>query len=78
MCGIGGIVTSDREIQPVLDKMMSSLAHRGPDNQTSFTTENLGLAHTRLSIIDLSESSNHRWYWIYWKSYLPLTFRKGL
>ncbi len=58
MCGIGGIVTSDREIQPVLDKMMSSLAHRGPDNQTSFTTENLGLAHTRLSIIDLSESSN--------------------
>lgn len=58
MCGIAGIVTSKREIQPLLDCMMNSLVHRGPDNQNSFVSGNLGLAHTRLSIIDLSETAN--------------------
>ena len=51
MCGIAGIVTSQRDIQPLLDSMMNSLFHRGPDNQTSYVLDSLGLAHTRLSIL---------------------------
>ena len=38
--------------------MKTSLLHRGPDNQTSYLQENLGLVHTRLSIIDLTEKAN--------------------
>jgi asparagine synthase (glutamine-hydrolysing) len=58
MCGIAGIISSERPIQTILDNMMESLEHRGPDNQSSYIEGNLGLAHTRLSIIDLSEEAN--------------------
>ncbi|RTZ14662.1 asparagine synthase (glutamine-hydrolyzing) [Vibrio aquaticus] len=56
MCGIvGGVgdVTSD-----LLDKMLSEIQHRGPDNTDTYHSEGVGLGHARLSIIDLSESSN--------------------
>ena len=58
MCGIAGIVSSKRSLKPVLNDMKDSLFHRGPDNQTSYVAGNLGLIHTRLSIIDLSETAN--------------------
>ena len=58
MCGIAGIISSERPLQPILDNMKDLLIHRGPDNQTSFISDNMGLVHTRLSIIDLSNSAN--------------------
>ena len=58
MCGIAGIISTKRDIKPILEIMKSSLFHRGPDNQTSYLQGNLGLVHTRLSIIDLSEKAN--------------------
>jgi asparagine synthase (glutamine-hydrolysing) len=56
MCGIAGVVYSDRH-RPVerstLQRMASSIAHRGPDGEGFFVEGPVGLAHRRLSIIDL-------------------------
>ena len=38
----------------MLDNMAQRLAHRGPDGQGRHVAGNLGLVHTRLSIIDLA------------------------
>ena len=59
MCGISGILSKNKGlIEPLLKSMMKSLHHRGPDNSSFYINNNLGLAHSRLSIIDLDESSN--------------------
>ncbi len=60
MCGIAGVYgrfpfDSRRS---ALKKMAGSLAHRGPDGSRIFEDELIGLVHTRLSIIDLSEAGN--------------------
>ena len=57
MCGIVGIWDYKNKISRYdLGKMQKSLAHRGPDDEGIFIDEGgkLGLAHQRLSIIDLS------------------------
>jgi len=65
MCGICGKISlkSENVSFDLIDRMMSSLAHRGPDDEGSFiksTATNggsqitVGLGHKRLSIIDLS------------------------
>jgi asparagine synthase (glutamine-hydrolysing) len=57
MCGIAGIFdgTAKREIdRPLLERMSASLLHRGPDASGVHVEPGLGLAHQRLSIIDLS------------------------
>lgn len=58
MCGIAGIVglnagsaSPDRR---ALIRMASSLRHRGPDEFGVYVDDRAGLAHSRLSIIDLS------------------------
>lgn len=54
MCGIAGIL--EREEQPdqqLLWRMINLLAHRGPDRQQVCRVGHFGLAHARLSIIDL-------------------------
>jgi asparagine synthase (glutamine-hydrolysing) len=56
MCGIAGIVYADpaRPVdRAVLKSMSDSLAHRGPDAEGFFVEPGVGLAHRRLSIIDL-------------------------
>ena len=61
MCGIAGAVeTADpsRLNEPVLHRMASLIAHRGPDNQGVWLAPPVGLAHRRLSIIDLSAAGN--------------------
>lgn len=61
MCGITGyyLFKSDSSLnQEVLKKMSDKIAHRGPDYQGVFTNEKVGLAHNRLSIIDLSADAN--------------------
>src|SRR5690606_20518200 len=46
--------------------MINSLRHRGPDANGYFLTSNnnitIGLGHTRLSILDLSDSANQPFY----------------
>ena len=58
MCGIAGFwITKTVENHPaeLLDRMASTLAHRGPDDSGSFYDHaGLGLAFRRLSIIDIS------------------------
>ena len=60
MCGIVGIVSRE-EIDPnLMDKMIRSLHHRGPDSTGKFFSDDykVALGHTRLSIIDLSVKAN--------------------
>lgn len=56
MCGICGIVNSDRS-EPVdpnlVERMTTVLVHRGPDDDGYFVEGNAGFGHRRLSIIDL-------------------------
>ncbi len=57
MCGIAGIVELSPAAGPdraILERMASLLAHRGPDDQGIAVIGPAGLAHRRLSIIDLS------------------------
>jgi asparagine synthase (glutamine-hydrolysing) len=57
MCGIAGIVAADRltagEIAR-LPRMRDVLVHRGPDEAGLYIDDLAGLAHRRLSIIDLA------------------------
>ena len=54
MCSICGIVGHHE--QGALEKMMDSLAHRGPDDKGSFVSDDVELGHNRLSIIDTSSN----------------------
>ena len=57
MCGICGVVYSDRENkieQHTLKKMSDVITHRGPDDEGFYINQHVGLAMRRLSIIDLS------------------------
>lgn len=55
MCGIAGfsLKNSARATKAALAPMAKALAHRGPDGDGFFTHQNVGLAHRRLSIIDV-------------------------
>jgi asparagine synthase (glutamine-hydrolysing) len=58
MCGIAGIVASDRlreEERARLPMMRDVLVHRGPDEAGFFADDHAGLVHRRLSIIDLAQ-----------------------
>ena len=64
MCGIAGFFdgnadfTANREkYENILQKMQQSILHRGPDEQGIYLGKRAGLAHTRLSIIDLKDGS---------------------
>jgi asparagine synthase (glutamine-hydrolysing) len=52
MCGIAGFV--GRGSEQTLSAMIGTLAHRGPDDTGVLLTGDVGFAHARLSIIDLS------------------------
>ena len=61
MCGIAGVVTSDRPIAdpPALARRLAdALAHRGPDGEGVWTSpsSNVLLVHRRLAIIDVGPS----------------------
>lgn len=73
MCGIAGFVDIERrsdgkELERLANAMAGSLRHRGPDAAGIWVDEDSGvaLAHTRLSIIDLSEAGAQ-----------PMTSRSG-
>lgn len=59
MCGIAGYYSrTDFFEKEDLCKMTKVLRHRGPDAEGFFSDNIVGLGHTRLSIIDLSERAN--------------------
>jgi asparagine synthase (glutamine-hydrolysing) len=54
MCGIAGaLITDEARSRPDLDRMIRTLRHRGPDGFRVLDLPGCGLAHARLSIIDL-------------------------
>ncbi len=60
MSGIAGIYCLDgsEADRHLLHRMMEVIAHRGPDDEGSFFSSNIGLGHKRLSIIDLTEAGH--------------------
>ena len=60
MCGIAGIIQADGEtVDPsVLDRMALALRHRGPDGSGTWMANNVGFAHRRLSILDLTAAAS--------------------
>ena len=63
MCGISGIIDfnfklSKEKLQNIILEFNNTLKHRGPDNAGSWMYNNIGMGHTRLSIIDLSNKGN--------------------
>ncbi len=62
MCGIAGIIAKDPSFlsKDRLKKMTDIIAHRGPDGEGHWISENgeVGLGHRRLSIIDLSHEAD--------------------
>lgn len=56
MCGIAGIynISGQPVEMRILENMIKSLAHRGPDDTGFHVNGNIGLGQNRLSIIDLS------------------------
>jgi asparagine synthase (glutamine-hydrolysing) len=62
MCGIAGAVNFDNKLTSentsFVKSMSNCMLHRGPDAGGFFSDSNVALAHRRLSIIDLDESSN--------------------
>lgn len=54
MCGIFGLVeSSGKQDRIVVQRMASSLRHRGPDGEGYYSFENIAIGHRRLAIIDL-------------------------
>jgi asparagine synthase (glutamine-hydrolysing) len=57
MCGIAGIINRAEGVAPSqseLESMIHAVYHRGPDGYGFFRHDRIGLAHARLSIIDLA------------------------
>ena len=58
MCGIAGMVVDDglgeRTELARLERMVAVLRHRGPDEYGLYRDASVGLAHSRLSIIDVA------------------------
>ena len=56
MCGIAGIIDflAAQPQEGLLRRMLSFIRHRGPDAFGIYTDNEAGLAHARLSIVDLS------------------------
>jgi asparagine synthase (glutamine-hydrolysing) len=70
MCGISGMLKLDggRADLNQIRRMIATLHHRGPDDRGSYILGSAGLAHARLSIIDLqsgaqpmSTADGHLW-----------------
>jgi asparagine synthase (glutamine-hydrolysing) len=57
MCGIAGVVESNRDArvdEAILRRMCAAMAHRGPDDEGVYTQGRVGLGMRRLSIIDVA------------------------
>ncbi len=57
MCGIVGVLNLNREAvyRNELKVMAAQIQHRGPDGKGYYVKNNIGLAHRRLAILDVTE-----------------------
>ena len=62
MCGFTGFVGQTDNREQVLENMMNTIIHRGPDSFGSFIDEDAALGFRRLSIIDIGESGDQPLY----------------
>ena len=62
MCGFTGFIGETENRRQVLEDMMNTIVHRGPDSSGSFVDEDAALGFRRLSIIDISESGDQPLY----------------
>ncbi len=63
MCGIAGYYSHQNFFSKEdLEKMTTSLAHRGPDAAGYFSDDVAGLGNRRLKVIDLSDTANQPMY----------------
>ena len=62
MCGFAGFVGSLEDREQVLEHMMDTIIHRGPDSSGKFVDEDAALGFRRLSIIDLSAEGDQPLY----------------
>ena len=55
MCGIAGFVgdKTEREARAIIERMMATLVHRGPDDQGTYVDRAAALGVRRLAVIDL-------------------------
>ena len=60
MCGVTGLISlsGNPVSNELLKRMSDTLENRGPDGNGLYLDKNVGLAHQRLSIIDLSLNAN--------------------
>lgn len=68
MCGIAGYINFDNHAVPqsfynlqgeeLLKAMLQKIGHRGPDHQHYVSKGQIGLAHARLKVLDLSDEAN--------------------
>ena len=62
MCGISGLINFDNiKVNDVnaIKLINDKISHRGPDAEGIYENDSIVFAHRRLSIIDLSDESNH-------------------
>ncbi|MFT6970345.1 MAG: asparagine synthase (glutamine-hydrolyzing) [Roseivirga sp.] len=59
MCGISGFFKNSNLLdEGVLQRMAKSITHRGPDATGYYQDNHVGLAHNRLSLLDLSSNGD--------------------
>lgn len=61
MCGIAGIIDTQRSADELLEAgsaMLAAMGHRGPDHRGTWQSGCVFLGHNRLSILDLSAASH--------------------
>src|SRR6185295_1529281 len=60
MCGIAGLISTDRVDEAAVARLIRPIAHRGPDDKGIWFDAyvGVGLGHRRLSIVDLSPAGH--------------------
>jgi asparagine synthase (glutamine-hydrolysing) len=60
MCGVAGLVDRAGNVLPILEALLTGVAHRGPDDAGIWVdmAHGVGLGHRRLSIIDTSPAGH--------------------
>ncbi len=65
MCGITGIYSFSENSESSLrniEESLSRISHRGPDHKGVYSSDKISLAHSRLSVLDLSEKAHQPMY----------------
>ena len=57
MCGIAGIVGSNKYNENNVKEMIRKISYRGPDEQGTIDLENVCLGHARLAVVDPENGS---------------------